>query len=183
MNIGIFGGSFNPIHVGHCILANLLSQSGLVDEVWLTVSAQNPLKSADASLERHRLEMARRAVEQCERVNVCDVEMSMPKPSYTIDTLNRLSQMYPEHRFRLIIGADNWQLLPRWKAHEEILRDYKLLIYPRKGYTISIPDACPNVHTANAPLLEISSTFIREAHAAGKDVRFFLPEGVRPYFY
>ena len=179
MNIGIFGGSFNPIHVGHCILANVLSQSGLVDEVWLTVSAQNPLKSADVSLERHRLEMARIAVEQCERVNVCDVEMSMPKPSYTIDTLNRLSQMYPEHRFRLIIGADNWQIFDRWRESRRIVEHYGVIVYPRRGY--EMPCGVEGVTAFEAPLIEISSTQIRESISRGDDVRFMVPDSVYDY--
>ena len=106
----------------------------------------------------------------------------LPKPSYSIDTLRALSSNYPDRDFYFIMGADNWLLFPRWKEYEKILQNYKLLIYPRLGFDISIPTIYPNVKKVDAPLMEISSTFIRNAYQTGKDIRFFLPEGVRPYF-
>ena len=121
------------------------------------------------------------AIADYPKFKVSDIEFHLPQPSYTIDTLHTLSRTYPERDFYFIMGADNWTIFPRWRKHEEILREYPILIYPRKGFDILIPDAYPNVKKVDAPLMEISSTFIREAFRAGKDIRFFLPEGVRPY--
>ncbi len=182
--IGIFSGSFNPIHIGHLALANWLCAYKELDEVWFVITPHNPLKQKDKLMDDNlRLEMAQAAVKDYPRFKVSDVEFHLPQPSYSVDTLRTLHQAYPDYDFYFIIGADNWQLFPRWKSHDEILRNYNLLVYPRRGYTIHIPEDTPQVQIAEAPLLEISSTFIRESIAAGKDVRFFLPEAVRPYFY
>ena len=134
----------------------------------------------DAPLGRKR---PKAAIDGYPKFRVCDIEFYLPKPSYSIDTLRTLSRNYPNRDFYFIMGADNWQLFPRWKEHEKILQDYKLLIYPRLGFDISIPAIYPNVKKVDAPLMEISSTFIRNAYQADKDIRFFLPEGVRPYYY
>ena len=168
LKTGIYSGSFNPIHIGHLALANWLCEFEGLDEVWFVVTPHNPLKKKDDLLDDSlRLEMAQAA---------------MPKPSYSIDTLRALSSNYPDRDFYFIMGADNWLLFPRWKEYEKILQNYKLLIYPRLGFDISIPTIYPNVKKVDAPLMEISSTFIRNAYQTGKDIRFFLPEGVRPYF-
>lgn len=183
MNIGILGGSFNPIHIGHCILANYISQFvPSIDEVWLCVSPQNPLKGlADPAYDNHRLEMAKLAIAGCRNLKVCDIEFSLPRPSYSIDTLNRLKRDYPDHQFRMIVGSDNWVNFHKWKDYQTILKDFGLLVYPRPGYPI-VPDENPgNVEIIDAPQFEISSTFIRKAIQSGSDVRFLLPDSVRHY--
>lgn len=183
LRTGIYSGSFNPIHIGHLALANWLCEFAGLDEVWFVITPHNPLKERDQLLnDSLRLDMVRAAIAGYPKFKACDIEFHLPKPSYTVNTLRRLSELYPDRNFHFIMGADNWLLFERWKNHEELLRKYNLLIYPRKGYEILIPEGHPNVRVADAPLMEISSTFIREAYKAGKDVRFFLPEGVRPYF-
>lgn len=183
LRTGIYSGSFNPIHIGHLALANWLCEFEGLDEVWFLITPHNPLKKKDELLDDSlRLEMAQAAISGYPKFKISDIEFHLPQPSYSIDTLRTLSQTYPDRDYYFIIGADNWQLFPRWKEHEEIARNYKLLIYPRKGFEIMIPDNYPNIKEVNAPLMEISSTFIRDAYRSGKDVRFFLPERVRPYF-
>ena len=172
---GIFGGSFNPIHIGHLALANYLCEFGDLDEVWFMVSPQNPLKR-DRKLwdDDLRLELARLATEDYPKFKVCDIEFQLSRPSYTINTLNTLQEIYPDKEFTLIIGADNWELFPRWKAAYEIIARHKVLVYPRPGYTINENDFPPSVRLVQTPLFEVSSTFIRESLEAGKDVRYFL---------
>lgn len=183
LRTGIYCGSFNPIHIGHLALANWLCEFGGLDEVWFLVSPQNPLK-ARASLmdDRLRLELAELAVGSYPKFRVSDFEFSLPRPSYTIDTLRALRAAYPGRAFQLVIGADNWQLLGRWKEPEALLNQFPILVYPRRGYAVEIPATCTHVRFVDAPLIEISSTFIREAYRQGKDVRFFLPEAIRERF-
>ncbi len=180
--IGVFGGSFDPVHIGHTALANYIAQSGLVDEVWLTLSPQNPFK-ADRNLtdDTHRLEMLRVATAQDSILRACDVELTMPRPSYTIDTLRKLSEMYPECGFCLIIGGDNWGNFSRWKEHRRIIDNYGVIIYPRPGFDINPRELPANVTTVDAPMVEVSSTWIRQAIAGGRDVNYFMPAGVYPY--
>lgn len=178
---GVFGGTFNPIHIGHLALANYLCEFGAVDEVWFMVSPQNPFKRNDALLDDHvRLEMVEAAVDGYLRFRASDFEFGLPRPSYTVTTLNRLAEAYPEREFHLVIGADNWAAFDRWKSPEEIVRKHHVLVYPRKGFPLR-PETFPrNVRMVDTPLLEISSTFIRNAVREGKDVRYFLhPEVCR----
>lgn len=183
-NIGIFGGSFNPVHIGHTMLASYLSQFSELDEVWMTLSPLNPLKqnSADLISDSDRLEMLKMAVAQCDFIGICDVELTMPRPSYTIDTLEALRQKYPDCRFSIIIGSDNWINFNRWKDYDKILERYGVIVYPRLGYTMAERADCRNVKFLNeAPVIEISSSFIRESILAGKDMNLFLPAGVYKY--
>lgn len=182
MTVGIFGGSFNPIHIGHCILANYLVQEDIVDEVWFTVSPRNPFKhNYNPQYDHHRLNMARLAVSGVERLRVCDIEFNMPRPSYTINTLDRLSALHPDIRFRLIIGADNWPNFENWKNSMDILDRYGLLVYPRPDTPIDPATLPHNVYFVPAPVVEISSTFIRESLKKGHDMNFFLPAPVYQY--
>ena len=178
--VGIFGGSFNPVHWGHVRLAEWIVRHGWADEVWLMVSPCNPLKAQAALLpETERLAMARLAADEVAGVRASDFEFSLPRPSYTVDTLRNLSDTYPEREFILIIGADNWEKFSLWKSPEEILRKHRILVYPRSGYSLHIPDAMSKqVKTVQTPLLEISSTFIRKSIAEGKDIRYFVHPAV-----
>jgi nicotinate-nucleotide adenylyltransferase len=181
--IGIMGGSFNPVHIGHMIVASYIAQLGGVDEVWLMLSPQNPLKQGDDALlpDDVRMAMLRIAVGDNPRLKVCDIELSMPRPNYTINTLRRLAAEHLDCDFKLIVGTDNWQSFHRWRAPEEIIGEFGLIVYPRPGYPAADATATPGVTVVNAPQVEISSTFIREALAAGADVNFFLPAGVYRY--
>ena len=179
--IGIFGGSFNPVHNGHVALARYLSDSPYLDKVWLTLSPQNPLKKAQSLTDdHHRLEMLKLATEVTEKVEVCDIELTMPRPSYTINTLDELAKRHPQHSFKLVIGADNWAIFDQWKDFHRIINDYGVVIYPRPGYALSsIND--PNVKIVNAPLFDVSSTHIRTAIALGNNPSQLLPTSVWNY--
>lgn len=177
--IAIFSGSFNPIHAGHLMLASYMCEFTSVEEVWLVVSPHNPLKETGELLDDHlRLEMVHAAVAPYRKLKVSDVEFHLPRPSYTIDTLDYLTVQHPGTRFTLIIGGDNWNQLPLWKEYERLLESYPMLIYPRPGEEVVIPEALrESVQLVDAPLLEISSTFIRRSMREGKEMRAFLPEG------
>ena len=179
--IGIFGGSFNPVHNGHIMLAQYLAQHTRLDEVWLTLSPQNPLKASKSLLDdNHRLEMLRLATEGVESVSVCDIELTMHRPSYTINTLDELSRRYPDYRFMLVIGGDNWNIIDRWKDYQRIIDEYGVVVYPRPGYELSSTNNS-NVVVVDAPLADISSTEIREAFANGKEARHLIPQKVAEY--
>lgn len=157
---GIYGGSFNPIHEGHICLAKALADSGLVDEMWLLVSPQNPFKvNADLLDDEERLHLARIAVADVPGVEVCDREFSLPRPSYMYNTLKALKKEHPDREFVLVIGADNWERFPDWYRSKAILSNYRIIIYPRPGYVLKkVPR---KVIVADTPLLDISSTEIR----------------------
>ncbi len=183
MNIGIFGGSFNPIHIGHCIVANHILSHSAIDEVWFNVSPQNPLKSAICpELSAHRLKMVELAIQGCSGLKLCDVEFELPIPSFTITTLKHLKKKFPNDNFKLIIGSDNWQVFDKWRASEEIINDFGLIVYPRPGYPIEESElTTKNVEFVKAPVIELSSTYIRDCVRNGQDIKFLLPEAVREY--
>ena len=171
MRIGIYGGSFNPIHKGHTELAASIVQQGLVDELWLLVSPLNPLKqgeTSDIAEYEHRLSMARLATEDIEGVKVSDFEKNLPLPSYTITTLGELRKAYPEHEFVLVIGSDNCKRFPRWYHAQEIIDTYSILIYRRPGCEMDETLLPLSVQVVDTPLYDISSTEIRESVKKGR---------------
>lgn len=179
MKIGLFFGSFNPIHTGHLIIANYVANY-TVDKIWFIVSPQNPFKqSAELLNASKRLALVRLAVSNDERFEVLDIEFHLPTPSYTVDTLHLLSRQYPEHEFFLIIGSDNLQSFPGWKSSTEIINKYTLLVYERPRFSILNKDVRNNnIKFLNFPLLDISSTEIRELIAKNKSIRYLVPERV-----
>ncbi len=182
--VGLFSGSFNPIHIGHLALANWLCEFTDLDEVWFMVTPHNPLKEKDGLMDDQlRLDMVERAIENYPKFKACDLEFHLPQPSYTISTLEALNEKYPDQSFTLIIGSDNWSCFNKWKDYQKILSDYELIVYPRLGSKPVINSSLyPNVKLVNAPIIEISSTFIRESMKEGKDVRYFMPESIRGMF-
>ena len=167
--LGIFGGSFNPIHTGHIALAQAVLKQCALDEVWLMVSTQNPLKQqADLLDDGLRLQMAQKALEGVEGVKACDYEFHLPKPSYTWNTLQHLSKDYPDCRFYLLIGGDNWAHFERWRHWKDILRQYDVIVYPRDQYQ----------GTVDVPLLPVSSTEIRQRVRAGESIKGLVPDQI-----
>ena len=165
MRIGIFGGSFNPIHTGHIRLGESLCRKGWVDELWFLVSPLNPLKqtSTDLLADEARLHLAELAVQGKPHLQVSDFEIHLPRPSYMVRTLELLRSQHPTDEFLLVIGADNWLRFPQWRDSQEILRHHRILVYPRPGYIIDINTLPPGVQAVDTPLFDISSTQIRQA--------------------
>lgn len=180
-HIILYSGSFNPIHNGHIGLINYILNNSFADEVWLIVSPQNPLKENSVLLSDHlRLEMTRLAVADIANVCVCDIEFQLPKPSYTINTLQTLSKEYPDLKFSLLIGADNAEKFSLWKNYQEILDSYNVLVYPRNGFHQDM-NAYPSMQYIHAPLFEISSTEIRNNIASGRDYSDKVPAAVAAF--
>lgn len=178
---GIYGGSFNPIHNGHIAIARAMTTRAGLDEVWLVVSPQNPLKPAGSLLaDEKRLLMAQTAVSGIPGVTATDYEFHLPRPSYMWNTLQSLSRDFPERDFTLLIGADNWAVFHRWYRADDIIARYPIAIYPRTGYPIDTASLPPNVKLIDTGLYDISSTQVREMIACGDDITGLVPDSVVP---
>jgi nicotinate-nucleotide adenylyltransferase len=176
---GLFFGSFNPIHIGHLVIANYMATFTGLKDVWLIVSPHNPLKVKSSLANMYdRLEMAKLATENSLQIKVSDIEFKLPQPSYTIDTLTYLHEKYPEKEFVLIMGADNLVSLKKWKNYEILLKNYQFYIYPREGADLTEWENHPSITFTDTPEMEISSTFIRKALKDRKNVQFFVPDSV-----
>jgi nicotinate-nucleotide adenylyltransferase len=180
MKIGLYFGSFNPVHHGHLIIANHVVQSTGLDQVWFVVSPQNPLKTAAGLLNEYdRLFMIRAAIDGEKHLRASDIEFKLPRPSFTIDTLTYIHEKYPQHTFSIVMGSDSYQNLARWKNHEQLLKSTDFYIYVRAGFE-NIPSYThARVQILNAPLLQISATHIRNILKEGKSIRYLVPDVVK----
>jgi len=189
MNIGLYFGSYNPIHVGHLIIANHMANQNNIDQVWLIVSPQNPLKNKATLLEDyHRLALVQAAIEDNEKLKASNIEFDLPKPSYTIDTLTYLQEKYPEHTFSLIMGEDNLRTLHKWKNYEQIIKYHTIYVYPRvlteeetKRKETNNLKTHKNIILCDLPVMKISSSYIRKAIKEKKDYKYLLTEPVYKY--
>lgn len=182
MKIGLFFGSFNPVHNGHLIIANYICETTDLDKVWLVVSPHNPFKDKRSLLNEYdRLHLIRLSIEGNNNLRASDIEFKLPQPSYTIDTLRHLKAKYPDHVFSLIMGGDNLLSLHKWKNHELILKNHEIYVYRREGAIENPYPEMASVHFREVPLLDISATFIRENIAAGRSMQYFLPDKVWEY--
>jgi nicotinate-nucleotide adenylyltransferase len=182
LKAGLFFGSFNPPHIGHLAIANYMVEFTGMDQLWFIVSPQNPLKDQSCLLNDYdRLELVRLAVEGDLRFRVSDVEFRLPKPSFTINTLDYLKEKFPDYFFQLVMGSDNLENFRQWKDYEQILENYQILIYPRSGSGSDDTVIHKNIQIIKAPMMEISSTFIRESIKNGKNMHYFLPAQVWEY--
>lgn len=178
MNIGLYFGSFNPVHVGHLIIANQILNETDIKKIWFVVSPQNPLKAGSNLLNEYdRLHFLRIATEDDKRIKVSDIEFHLPKPSYTSNTLAYLEEKYPTQQFAIIMGSDSFQNLHKWKNHEIIIKQYPIYVYKRPGFEIENKIKA-KLHVVEAPLLEISSTQIREFIKQRKSIRYLVPDKV-----
>jgi nicotinate-nucleotide adenylyltransferase len=179
MKIGLFFGSFNPIHVGHLIIANTMATKTDLEQVWFVVSPQNPFKKSSTLLhDFDRFDLVQRAVVDNVLLKVSDVEFHMPKPSYTVDTLIRIQEKFPQHTFKLIMGEDNLSQFPKWKNYEQILEYTGLYVYPRPNAAPHAFQHHPAVQFVQAPLMDISATYIRNCITKGDSIRYLVPEAV-----
>ena len=177
--VGLFFGSFNPVHIGHLIIANYMAHFTDLEVVWFVVSPQNPFKEKKSLGNMYdRLEMVNLAIENSDKLRASDIEFLLPQPSYTIDTLVHLSERHPNNEFVLIMGEDNLAGLHKWKNADILLRDYKIIVYPRPGYDGGDLKQHPSVTLTDTPVMELSSTFLRKAIKDGKNIQFFTPEKV-----
>lgn len=182
MKIGLFFGSFNPVHVGHMIIANHMAQNTDLDQVWMVVSPHNPLKSkASLAKDQDRYHLVQLAIGDNPKLRASNVEFSLPMPSYTIDTLVHLKEKFPSHNFSLLMGGDNIQSIEKWKNYELLLDQYQINVYARPGYDIGKYKDHPSVTVVDAPLLDLSATFIRQAIKEGKSIQYLVPDAVFRY--
>ena len=179
MNIGLYFGSFNPIHTGHLIIANHVINFTNMNQVWLIISPQNPQKPSHTLLnEYHRLHLVQKAIEDNPKLKASDIEFRLSKPSYTIDTLIYLEEKYPKHNFSIIMGSDSFQNINNWKNAEVLKKNYSFIIYERPGFEMDKNIENEKVKILNAPLLEISATAIRNNIKAGKSIQYIVPDAV-----
>jgi nicotinate-nucleotide adenylyltransferase len=179
MKIGLYFGSFNPVHVAHLIIANHILNETYIQKIWFVVSPQNPFKSESGLLnEYHRLQLVRVAIENDNRMKASDIEFSLPKPSYTTATLAYLKEKNPEHEFCIIMGSDSFQNLHKWKNYEVIAKDYEVYVYLRPGFEVA-NTINAKLHIVDAPLLQLSATQIRKYIKEGKSIRYLVPENVK----
>lgn len=177
MKIGLYFGSFNPIHNGHLIIASHIIENTDLDKIWFVVSPQNPLKTSSTLLNEYdRLHLVRLSIEQDTRFLVSDIEFKLPKPSYTIDTLTHLSEKYQQHQFTVIMGSDSYSNLEKWKNYKSLIKSYAIIVYNRPNNIVQ--ENKYNATILDAPMLDISSTFIRNAIKANKSVRYLVHEKV-----
>jgi nicotinate-nucleotide adenylyltransferase len=184
MKIGLFFGSFNPIHVGHLIIANHFAEFSDLDEVWLVVTPHNPFKNKQSLLDdHHRYQLVMRATDDYPKLRPSKIEFELPRPNYTINTLVHLQERYPEHRFNLIMGVDNLRSFPKWKNYDKILEHHDLYVYPRVARSVEHSELLNHekVHLIDAPIVEISSTFIRNAIKDKKNIRALMPDKAWTY--
>lgn len=184
MTIGLYFGTFNPIHIGHLIIANHMAEHSNLDQIWFVVTPQSPFKVKASMLDNHdRFEMVYRATADYPKLRANDIEFGMPQPNYTINTLTYLQEKYPMHEFALIMGEDNLKSFHKWKNYEIILGNHHIYVYPRisEGNVKSEFDQHPKIHKVAAPIMELSSTFIRNSIKSGKNVKPMLPEHVWEY--
>lgn len=183
LKIGLYFGSYNPVHIGHLAIANYMVEYTDIDQLWFVVSPQNPHKQKlNLLADYHRLELINRAIEDDNRLRTSNIEFNLPKPSYTINTLAYLSEQYPNYHFRILMGSDNLENFHKWKNSQVILENYGIIVYPRPGFDPSKVEVTKNITIANgAPLMEISSSFIRNAISEGRDIRHFLPQKTWQY--
>lgn len=179
MNIGLFFGSFNPVHVGHLIISNYIANHTTVDQVWLIVSPQNPLKKASSLLnEYHRLHLVTLAIDENLKLKASDIEFKLPKPSFTIDTLTYIKEKYPQHVFSVIIGSDSFQNIEKWKNFEKLLSSYKIWVYTRPGHEVTNKHK-GDIEILTGPLLDISASYIRSLIKSKKSIQYLIPEKAR----
>lgn len=184
MKVGLFFGTFNPIHVGHLTIANHMAEYSDLDQVWFVVTPHSPFKKKNSLLDDHqRLEMVYRAIKDYPKLRQSDIEFKLPQPNYTINTLTHLEEKYPDYEFALIMGEDNLKSFHKWKNYQVILEMHDIYVYPRisEGKVETEFDEHPNIHHIDSPIMELSSTFIRKSIKAGKNVRPMLPENVWEY--
>ncbi|MDA3891074.1 MAG: nicotinate (nicotinamide) nucleotide adenylyltransferase [Salinivirgaceae bacterium] len=180
--IGLYFGSFNPIHIGHLVIANYFVEYANLTELWFIVSPHNPLKEKNTLLpDYQRFEITSRALGDYPKFKASNIEFSLPQPSYTTNTLAYLKEKHPNKQFALIMGEDNLRSFHKWKNYKQLLAEQTLLVYPRPGCKKTIFHDHKNVHILDAPNMEISSSFIRKAIHEGKDIRFFVPEKAWEY--
>lgn len=183
LKVGLYFGSYNPIHIGHLAIANYMVEFTDIDQLWFVVSPQNPFKIKENLLaDYHRLELVNRAIENDDRFRASNIEFNLPKPSYTIDTLTYIQERHPETSFSILMGSDNLESFHKWKNSEFIIENYGIIVYPRPGFDLSTVPNHKNITVVkDAPLMEISSSFIRNAIKEGKDIRHFMPQKAWEY--